>query len=48
MDMVHAVQAGEHFRLKVRRKGEEHLVDIVAGAPKWAPGARAPCTAGQN
>jgi len=34
MDMVHAVQPGEHIRLKVRRSGAEHLVDIVGGAPK--------------
>lgn len=34
MDMVHAVQPGEHLRLKVLRGGAEHLVDIVGGAPK--------------
>jgi C-terminal processing protease CtpA/Prc len=34
MDMVHAVQPGEHIRLKVRRSGAEHLIDIVGGAPK--------------
>jgi C-terminal processing protease CtpA/Prc len=34
MDMVHAVQPGEHLRLKVKRGGAEHLIDIVAGAAK--------------
>lgn len=34
MDMVHAVQPGQHLQLKVLRGGVEHLVDIVAGAPK--------------
>jgi C-terminal processing protease CtpA/Prc len=34
MDMVHAVQPGEHVRLKIRRGETERLVDIVAGAPK--------------
>jgi C-terminal processing protease CtpA/Prc len=34
MDMVHAIQPGEHLRLKVLRDGVERLVDIVAGAPK--------------
>ncbi len=34
MDMVHAVQPGEHLRLKVLRGGVEHLVDIVGGAAK--------------
>ena len=34
MDMVHAVQPGEHLRLKVLRGGAEHAIDIVAGAPK--------------
>jgi len=34
MDMVHAVQPGEHLRLKVLRGGAEHVIDIVAGAPK--------------
>jgi C-terminal processing protease CtpA/Prc len=34
MDLVHAVQPGEHLRLQVRRDGAEHLVDIVAGAAK--------------
>lgn len=34
MDMVHAVQPGEHIRVKIRRGGAEHLVDIVGGPPK--------------
>ncbi len=34
MDIVHSVQPGEHIRLKVRRGGSEHLIDIVGGAPK--------------
>jgi C-terminal processing protease CtpA/Prc len=34
MDMVHAVQPGEHLRLKVLRGGAEHPIDIVAGVPK--------------
>ncbi len=34
MDMVHAVQPGEHIRLKVRRDSTLHLIDIVGGAPK--------------
>jgi C-terminal processing protease CtpA/Prc len=34
MDMVHAVQPGDHLRLKVRRQGEEHLFDIIAGESK--------------
>jgi C-terminal processing protease CtpA/Prc len=32
MDRVHAVQPGEHLRLKVRRGEAERVVDIVAGA----------------
>ncbi len=34
MDIVHAVQPGDHLRLKVLRGGVEHLVDIVGGPPK--------------
>jgi C-terminal processing protease CtpA/Prc len=34
MDLVHAVQPGDHLRLKVLRGGTEHLVDIVGGPPK--------------
>ena len=34
MDRVHAVQPGEHLRLKVLRGGAEHVIDIVAGTPK--------------
>ncbi len=34
MDMVHAVQPGEHLKLKVLRGGVEHAVDIVGGAAK--------------
>jgi C-terminal processing protease CtpA/Prc len=34
MDMVHAVQPGDHLRLKVLRSGAEHLIDIVGGSPK--------------
>lgn len=34
MDMVHAVQPGEHLRLKVLRGGTERPIDIVAGVPK--------------
>ncbi len=34
MDMIHAVQPGQHIRLKIRRAGAEHLIDIVGGAPK--------------
>jgi hypothetical protein len=34
MDIVHAVQPGQHIRLKVSRAGVEHLVDIVGGEPK--------------
>jgi C-terminal processing protease CtpA/Prc len=34
MDMVHAVQPGDHPRLKVRRCGAEQFLDIVAGAAK--------------
>ena len=34
MDMVHAVQPGEHLKLKVLRGGVERVVDIVGGAAK--------------
>jgi len=34
MDIIHAVQPGEHLRLKVRRKDAERLVDIVGGPAK--------------
>ena len=34
MDMVHAVQPGDHLKLKVLRGGVEHVVDIVGGAAK--------------
>lgn len=34
MDIVHAVQPGQHLRLKVRRAGAEQMVDIVGGAPQ--------------
>ncbi len=32
MDIVHAVQPGEHLRLKVLRGGAERVIDIVGGA----------------
>jgi putative serine protease PepD len=34
MDMVHAVQPGDHLRLKVRRGGAERMIDIVGAAAK--------------
>jgi S1-C subfamily serine protease len=34
MDLVQAVQPGEHLRLKVLRGGARHLIDIVGGPPK--------------
>jgi C-terminal processing protease CtpA/Prc len=34
MDIVHAVQPGQHIRLKVSRGGVDHLIDIVGGEPK--------------
>ncbi len=34
MDIVHAVQPGEHLLLKVHRNGTDHLVDIVGGSSK--------------
>ena len=34
MDIVHAVQPGQHIRLKVSRAGVEHVIDIVGGEPK--------------
>ncbi len=34
MDIVHAVQPGEHLRMKVLRDGAGRVVDIVGGAPQ--------------